>query len=552
MATATPNEPRSSAQEDTKAASPPRAISWAARLIHQANWRAHWLLPNTVPPPHEGDKAYYEARDRKSNEASGVPEDEELRLRVVWGIELFGPTEVESLYEGLRRLKWTAGTGQSKEDGARGWVRQQREYGGAGAWYNVGLVTERGDRRRFSMIENFASMPEGVEYLQVRIFQLTPSLTSVLVGFVFNEQFERSYEVELNRDRKTIRERSLRQSSISILDPENLKGRSLDKARSRTQGIARSWFDANLPGFFCSLPIDRMPTAELITTQAHHLLSEEEGRPTSIHFGWRRLLANASRFDVWRHADCAGLRFMTDDRGWTKETSHLVVALCTSEVPEESLKHWGGHERHAYVAYCHEHMDGILSNYAGLAFLKETSKGLKTSRAALNIGNVRRRKSLRALEQIQSFFDRSLGTPAVASELVERSKHISYYKHECARFLSPGWTKDEPHREFGTLLCEQTQFLASKVISEEHSMREHLEQLSTILSVRESVRAQRRMEWLTVVALVVAAASLFAALPPVKDWPNQINPYLERIGLGAKLLAANQVSGANLGFLREH
>lgn len=417
-----------------------------------------------------------------------------------------------------------------EEDGALSWVRHQRAYGGAGGWYNVGLVTERGDRRRLLPIDNYAPMPEEVEHLHVRIFQLTPSLTSVLVGFVFKEHFEQSYEAELNRDRKSIRERSLRRMSISMLSPSNLKRRSLEQARSRTRDVARRWFNVNLPGFFCGLSNDRLPTAELITTQAHNLLSEESDPPTSIHFDWRRLLSNSSHFDVWTCADCAGLRFVTDDRGWTKETPHLVVALCTSEIPEDDLKHWGRYERHAYVAYCHERLDGILSNYAGLALLRETSKDLKTSRAALDIGSVRRRKSVRALEQIQSFFDHSLGTPAVATELLDRSKHVSYYKHECARFLSPGWTKEEAQREIGTVLCEQTQYLASKVISEEHSMREHFEQLSTVLSVRESVRAQRRMEWLTVVALFVAAASLFAALPPMKNWPNRIQLYLERLG----------------------
>ena len=62
--------------------------------------------------------------------------------------------------------------------------------------------------------------------------------------------------------------------------------------------------------------------------------------------------------------------------------------------------------------------------------------------------------------------------------------------------------------------------MAVEVISEERSIREHFEQLSTVLSVRESVRAQKRIEWLTVVALIVAAASFFVALPPIKDWPD--------------------------------
>jgi len=85
--------------------------------MRQVKWRAHWLLPNTVPPPYGGEKAFYVRHDRESNEASRIPEDEQLRLSVVWGVELFGPAEVESLYDSLRTLKWTSGVGRSKEEG---------------------------------------------------------------------------------------------------------------------------------------------------------------------------------------------------------------------------------------------------------------------------------------------------------------------------------------------------------------------------------------------------------------------------------------------------
>ncbi|MGE7086748.1 hypothetical protein [Achromobacter xylosoxidans] len=482
-------------------------------------WRAHWLLPNIVPSPHRYEEASSEQRDRESNETSRVPEEEELRLRVVWGIELFGPSEVEGLCDQLRRLNWTAGFGRPVGE-AVDWVRHQRAYGEAGAWYNVGLVTERGDRKRFLMVDNYAPMPNGVDYLHVRIYQLTSSLTCVLIGFVFKESVERIYETELKQDRRTIRERSESRWGISIVDPRQLKKRSLKKARAKARAIAHKWFTANLPGFFCNLPGERMPTAELVTMTSNNLLPVGREQRTNAHYDWRNLLANTSGYDVRASSDCVGLRFAIGDKGWIEDTPHMVIAMCTSEVPEDTLKHRGGHERHAYVAYCHDKMGGILSNYAALEFLREASKDLKISRAALTLRSAARRKAVRALEKIQAFFDRSLGTPAIVAELLDRSKHVHYYKQECERFFSPGWKRSDVRREFGIVLCEQTQFLAAKVISEERSMREHFEQLSTVLSVRESVRAQKRMEWLAVFALVVAAASLFVALPPIKDWPD--------------------------------
>lgn len=523
-----------SVQTDEVPAKPRRHDSWHQRIARQVRWRAHWLLPNILPPPYRDETAYRNERERKSNEESRVPSDEELRLLVMWGMELFGPAEIELLYERLARLKWTAGAATSKTDGALNWVRHQRSYGGEGGWYNVGIVAERSDQQRSLMRDNFASLPIEVDHLLVRIFQLTPSLTCVLVGFALKDQATRSYEVELNRDRKTVRERSSHRWAVSSLEPTHLKGRSIEQVRSRMQNLVKRWFRDNLPGFFCNLSGSHLPTAELVTTRTRHLLPDEHHEQPDIYFGWRHLVAHVSRFDVWTYAECPALQFSAGGHGFADESFHLVVALCTSDVPEDSLKYIGGREFGSYVAYSHELLDGILSNYAGMAFLKEVSKDLKISRAKLKVSSFRHRSGLRVLERIQSFFDRSLGTPAVATELRDRSKRPGLYQHECSRFISPKWTKDEEQREFAKVLCEQTHFLATRVIAEENSTREHFEQLASILSVRESIKAQRRMEWLTVIALVVATGSLIVALSPTNDWPSQIRSYLVSFGLVSK------------------
>lgn len=521
-------------QTDEAPQKPVRQDNRLQRLGRKLWWRAHWLLPNALPHPYGEETEYRVNHDKESNEASRVPYDEELRVRVMWGMELFGPAEIELLYEKLARLKWTAGIARSKADGASNWVRHQRAYGGDGGWYNVGIVADRGDRQRFHMLENYASLPSEVERLLVRIYQLTPSLTCVLVGFVFKEQTSRSYEAELNRDRKSIKERSRHGWRISTLDPTHLKQRSIELTRSRIQNLARNWFCTNLPGYFCGLPDRRMPTAELITTQASQLMADVRGEPRSIHFGWRQLLGYLSPRYVWTYAECPSLRFIAGGHGFTDESFHLVVSLCTSELPEKDLEYLGGHERGAYVHYCHELLDGILSNYAGVAFLKEISKDLKISRSELKIARLGRRGGVRVLERIQSFFDRSLGTPAVATELRDRSKSLGLYQHECSRFTSPKGTTNKESMEIAKFLCYQTHFLAARVISEEHSTREHFEQLSSILSVRESIKAQRRIEVLTVVALVVAIGSLIVALNPAGDWLSWTRLNLESFGLVIK------------------
>lgn len=489
-------------------------------ILHKLRWRAHWLLPNTVPSPHEdSDRAYQESRDNEENGASRVPEDEELRLPVIWGTELFGPAEAEGLYEHLARLKWSSGSGFSKRGDAVEWIRHQRSYGTGGGWYNISLVVREQDRQRWLMPHNFASLPDEVDYLQACFFQLTPSLTCALVGFVLKADAAVRYEQELNKDRKSIKQRIAHGWGVSILDPNHLKARAIVMARSELRSIVGNWFKANLPGYFCGRSIDRLPTAELLTTKKHRILNSESEKSVNIWRGWQRLISNASAFDVWTSASCKGLQMtMFGSRAHDNEANHTVVSLCAADVSDESVKLYGGRNQVSYARYCQEHLDGILSNYAAFAFLKETSKDIRSSRSALRVSKLGGRKCVRVLDQIQSFFDRSLGAPAVAAELRSRSERSDQYQHECSKFLAPASYGKVEQQEISNMLQGRTNWLATQVLTEEHTAREHFEQLASILSVRESVRAQRRMEWLTLAALFVATGSLAVAIPSIKNW----------------------------------
>ncbi|MBU4612272.1 hypothetical protein IMZ29_17505 [Achromobacter sp. GG226] len=368
------------------------------RFKRKLHWQAHLLLPNFIPALCEHDAVDFDEIDRKHNEFSRVPEGECLRAAVIWGMELYGPREVDNLYERLDRLNWTAGFGRPAEEGAHHWIRQQRNYGAAGAWYNVGHVSDEGRAKRFIGVGNHAVIPNGVDYLLVRIFQLTPSLTCLLIGFVLKEELARVYECELLRDRTSQRERRRGATSVFILNPENLKSRALRKARGDLRFVAYNWFREHLPGFFSKLPSDRLPTAELVSTQFTNLLDAE-----NIPRDWRRLFGYPSKFDVWTHQAHPGLHFAAESAPWIEDSNHLLVNLCTSQVPDEILRIWGERSARAYANFGHEALDGILVNHAAIAFLKEVSKDLKISRSEFAMHGAGRRNPSSALDKIQAF-----------------------------------------------------------------------------------------------------------------------------------------------------
>ena len=378
------------------------------------------------------------------------------------------------------------------------------------------------------MPSNFASLPDEVDYLYVSFFQPTPSLTCALVGFVLKDEAARRYERELNRVRKSINRRSRRRWSMTTLYPTHQKSESLEQVRAEMRAMVGHWFNANLPGYFCGRSINRLPSAELLTTRTQRIFGPE--KLTGMWFGWRRLIANASRLDVWTLKDCQGFQFSAArNHRVNDETDHMIVSLCTGDLSDDIVKHYGHGGHGTYVTYCNERLGGILSCYAALAYLSETSKDVRSHRAALKMSKLGSRQCLRVLDEIQTFFDRSLGAPAIASELFERSEHDVHYRYECSEFLAPAWSKHEEPRVIAKMLQESTNWLSKRVIAEERTAREHFEQLATILSVRESVRAQRRMEWLTAAALFVATGSLIAAVPMIQNWFASFCAYLQSI-----------------------
>ncbi|RTY01717.1 hypothetical protein EJ576_09000 [Pseudomonas sp. C 49-2] len=475
-----------------------------SKLIRRIKWRTKWLFPNIFSNFFESESTFSKEHDLRSNQESRVPDSEELRIQIVWGVEMYGPSENELLCENLARLNWTAGSGSSKRDDASEWVRRQRSYG-HGGWYNVGIVSSPNDSHKYLFPTNETKLPDNVDYLIVKIFQLTPALTSIVIGFILKEHISTIYESELQKSRVGYNKRMERKSILRI-SAEEIKNRDIINARQALRKIAQNWFHSHLPGYFCNSDIYRLPTAELITTATNPLLPKENTRRATSD-RWRDIIALCSPYDTWHSSTGTGVSF-TSRNGLKDDPAHLIICLCKEEVSDDATKYRGKRSNRAFISHSADLMDGIISNFAAVGFLTEALKNLRVSRASLKMHKVSKDNGLLAIEKIQTFFDNSLGTPVVAAELRNRSEHSSNFVHDCALFYSQNWRPENPPRTISQELCEHTNSLSNQVITEDHSLREHLEQLSSIISVRESIKAQRKMEVLTIFALIVAIISL--------------------------------------------
>lgn len=473
-------------------------------------WKLHCLAPNTIPHPFGGDTAYRKQREKDSNESTRVPISERLRAVAIWGMEFFGPSEIDRLYSALHRLAWRRRFAVQDADVAE-WVRKQRSYGYGGSWYNVGLIVRPGDRR-FLSESNYAQLPDEVDHAWVEIQQISASLTCVQACFVLRDSAAGEYERELNADRGTRRRRVQGSWAVSTLEPEHLKQEAVARTRHQHKKLAAKWFAQNLPGFFAVRANERFPTAELLTTEEEFLFSETRRTSESgDSFGWRNLMATVSKFDVWTCTNLLALQLSLSVR--SSDDVHYTAAVHVPSIPDDHWKHRGPKDVAAIVSICRDQLDGVLRHLAGVEYLKEAESDLKLTRESMNISNLKRQGPLSVVERIQSFFDSSVGLPAVAREVMKMSESTQVFGHFCEPFTAPGFRSDDALRDLTQELGTATNVLSTRLLESEASTREHLEQLSTVISVRESVKAQRRMELLTLLAVVVAAGSFATTVP---------------------------------------
>ncbi|MDH6155965.1 hypothetical protein [Janthinobacterium sp. CG_23.4] len=495
------------------------ASSWIQDKAKKIRWRIHATFPNFINGPDRNDRDYLRQRDIEENIETRVSSDESLRVDCIWGIEIFGPSEIDSLFSHLRKLGWDKPPTHRLGKGTVETIKEWRTYGYTGN-FNIGLV--QGTNSSNYSANYRGPVPKNVEYLLVNIVQLTPEITCVLVGFRLNDELSKAYEMSLNTDRKHTHRPILGRFTYSTLGVELLKRESIDEIRARNREMISSWFGINLRGFFFATSGGkRLPTTELLSCHNELILTPKGNNVPEMP--WCSLLTPYGWGDVWASTKYPGFRIRhsepLDDIPF-----HTIVSVQTATLPSEEFSIYGGVTPGSIVKFVHENIDGFLCQNAALYILHEIRSLIKQNRQKLNIKSSNYGKIIKSLDRIKIYFNSSVSVPIILSdlqEISERKKVWNSYKFE-----NTPWPEGEEASQLSEVLRNHVAFLSKKTINEEMGVREHFEQLASIMSTRESVKTQRRMEFLTYLTIVLALGSLIVSLSP-DSWIKETKMYLD-------------------------
>lgn len=498
--------PAPAKQNEAPVAKEPPVSKWKLRA-RKLVWPLHARFPSVVPNPYGDNRAYYRERDTQDNIETRIDENVSLKLGCIMVSEIFGPNEVENLYDGLEKLGWDKERVPIFDRSNIDWLKTQRLYGTEGRM-PLGWVHRPEDVKKFVGVRYTAEYPKEFSSLLVTISQLTPSVTCLSVGFILSDEASLGYANEINRPAQTTYVPRRRSRAYSIKGVEHVKEERTRRVRKKYRELGISWLSKNFPGFFSEHCERRhLPTAEFLMLEGFTPFDKEsdKGR-TRKH--WPRFVNLDRDFDSWRCTSVPSLAFSFHSGRRDETPNHMIVGLRWDTLSKDDTKFYGSDSLSSRVYFANERLDGIIARYALASYLRELLRSLKQTRQSLSMRS-RERRSISAVKQISTFFRRSVGVPSIAREVLALSEDDASFRWNVSGFAQQIRSDKDETFEIKEGLKSFLGRLSRQLLEEDQDTREFLNQLSSAMGTKESIAAQRRMEWVAVLALIVAAISMF-------------------------------------------
>ncbi len=483
--------------------------NWKKR-VRKIIWPLHARYPNTIPNPYGSDKEYIKERDTKDNIESALEESVKLQLGCIMVSEIFGPADIDALYQNLERIGWDRERSPIPDSESNvASLRKMRLYGSEGT-LRPGWVCRLEDVRKYGGVRYTAEFPSAFSSLLVTITQLTPSVTCLTIGFILSDESAAEYANEINKPAKTINVRRRGERGYFVDNVAHIKMKRVQRTREKYQDLCISWISSNFPGHFAKhCKRSHFPTVEFVSVEGFTPFDKEEPKDRSwMH--WSRFVNIGYDFSVWTCTSVPSLRFSLDAAHWDKNPNHMTVALRWDTVSEDDKRHYSGDSLSSRVYFANDRLDGVIPRYALATYLRELLRNLKETRQAVS-GILKPKDSSGYVDEISTFFRRSVGVPSIAREALALSKNDASFRWNATGFSQQIRPSEDKTYEIAEGLKSSLGLFSQQLLEEDRDTREFLSQLSSAMGTRESITAQRRMEWVAVLALLVAVISMGVA-----------------------------------------
>jgi hypothetical protein len=422
---------------------------------------------------------------------------------VIWLAELFTPTTLPSLISGVREL-----TSRQDDDDLVEWITSTRRRGG-GAWRSLTLARPAGSPDQ---------VPAGIAYIQLSLHALTSTVTVLTAGFVLEDDRAQGLEGILNQEFATQAE-ILPDGAHRILRVENQKASAVEEWRTSLRQEAAAWLAKRFPGSFHRLAPGQPPAIELLLTSQHRPWEPDAGLGTP---GWIRMLDLDGLHGYWECATIPSLRLQERrDSGLRSGQRHRLLL---AGLEQEFLAHpaggtGGSRSRPEAIFLLGLSLTGLLARWSLTALIRELEEQLAALQDVADQAS--RSRSPRTLADTQrQLLQTGIDSRIVVNDIV-RYAQSPLWRHDVLDFtevLPPALQgQEEPTPSLAESLRQRQITDGQRVSRLETDLREVLSTSAELTSASETLRLNRTLVWLTVIAIIVAIVAAAAAVIALKN-----------------------------------
>lgn len=458
---------------------------------------------------------YHNVQDPKDNAATKPPPGEDIRVPTVWAIEVYPPTFIENLWNGLGNL----GVLNSRRSSAVGdFLENIRTRAFGGGWVNLDPIV-RNEKFLFHGVKG--PLPDDVSEIRLSLHQLLPSTTILICQFFLEGDTVSSVEAALQAEYTTYT--IPKGSAISFIDVGIQKEEAVAVARKLIYTKCTNWINEYLPGYFCS---DRSsfspPTCDLITFKLNDLFEVEKQNI------WRSYLGTLdldSEFYQWKNDDIHGL-YLQVDNPRNKYPNCITLTGKIDKILSNVDTKGYGKDHESQILNWFRYLDTTLATWALQVLSIDIEKQLLKARDLYGTVDISTADKtidrLFELDHTYSFLQRNL--IPFANDLKKYCKYESAFMHDIYEFTP---IKDRKYKN--KLFCnirKNLLMLSEELISVESQINITASRLGQIVSAksndnlaRSNFKLQKQVAIMSFAVLLLTIVQVcFLAKDYTIDW----------------------------------
>jgi hypothetical protein len=418
-------------------------------------------------------------------------------------VEIFTPSNLASLVSGLRRLKWDTGGFFHGYWDAEQWISQTRQSRFGGASRQLGwIVPEASDFLSTDVL--ISSLPHGIARAHASLLSLTPSITALVVQFIFDAEMSSSPDRILRTDYASFVTRLPRGHSVH--SPELIKKADLHEARDRINSDCKDWFGARFAGVFSGEPEHRfMPAVWFLTFRDAKPFDSNDH---NSHL-YMRVLGMDSDRDAWDASQLSGLTMSNVTWPQGSDLQAIFLAGLWEEILSDTeLEGYGGRTSDGFVNYLSLVMDSFVVTWSLHQLLDGYRVGIAQlrDRATTRVRSLPGQRSSRFQHFRRRLFARSGDVEAVCRDLLELTADKRWFEYDLPDF------KRSRHDGHLKTLAE---VVRSSVSKEARVVRDDQRQQRELILLDVNLRLQRSVVTLSWMLVILTLGGVAAAIVAV-------------------------------------